>query len=129
MISFFAEAQQPVFSIKGKVVDATTSAPLEFTTVSVKKMRDSSLVSGAITAATGEFRIDNIGPGGYMVEIAFIGYEKYSQRIGMRPGEAAPVTDLGTIKLKVSATTLQGAEITADKAFMMSNIDKRTYNT
>ncbi|MFM7766357.1 MAG: TonB-dependent receptor domain-containing protein, partial [Bacteroidota bacterium] len=117
------------FSIKGKVVDATTSAPLEFTTVSVKKMRDSSLVSGAITSATGEFRIDNIGPGGYMVEIAFIGYEKYVQRVGMRPGEAPPVTDLGTIKLKVSATTLQGAEITADKAFMMSNIDKKTYNT
>jgi len=129
LISFFTKAQQPVFSIKGKVVDASTSAPLEFTTVSVKKMRDSSLVSGAITSATGEFRIDNIGPGGFMVEIAFIGYEKYSQRIGMRPGEAPPVTDMGTIKLKVSATTLQGAEITADKAFMMNNIDKRTYNT
>ncbi|MEY3342328.1 MAG: hypothetical protein RL090_12, partial [Bacteroidota bacterium] len=53
-----------------------------------------------------------------MMEIAFIGYEKYFQRVGLRPGEAAPVTDLGTIKLKVSATTLEGAEITADKSFM-----------
>ena len=131
LISSFSltQAQQPVFSIKGKVVDASTSAPLEFTTVAVKKMRDSSLVSGAITSNSGEFRIDNLGPGGYMLEIAFIGYEKYAQRVGLRPGEATPVTDLGVIKLKISATTLQGADITADKAFMMNNIDKRTYNT
>jgi outer membrane receptor protein involved in Fe transport len=129
LFSVVSMAQQPMFSIKGKVVDASTSAPLEFTTVALKKMRDSSLVSGTITSSTGEFRIDNIGPGGYMMEIAFIGYEKYFQRVGLRPGEAAPVTDLGTIKLKVSATTLEGAEITADKSFMMNNIDKRTYST
>jgi hypothetical protein len=76
LFSVVSMAQQPMFSIKGKVVDASTSAPLEFTTVALKKMRDSSLVSGTITSSTGEFRIDNIGPGGYMMEIAFIGYEK-----------------------------------------------------
>ncbi|MBK8875844.1 MAG: carboxypeptidase regulatory-like domain-containing protein [Bacteroidetes bacterium] len=38
-------------------------------------MRDSSLVSGTITNTAGEFKIAEIGPGGYSVEIAFIGYE------------------------------------------------------
>ena len=125
---FPAKAQQPMFSIKGKIVDEATAEPLQFATVSLKKMRDSSLVNGAITAAGGEFRLDNLGPGGYMLEIAFIGYEKYNQRVGLRPGEAPPVTDLGVIKLKVSAKLLQTAEVTADKAFMMNNIDKKTYN-
>lgn len=120
--------QQPSFSIKGKIIDEATSEPLQFATVSLKKMRDSSLVTGAITTAGGEFRLDNLGPGGYMLEVAFIGYEKFNQRIGLRPGEAPPVTDLGTIKLKVSAKMLKTAEVTADKAFMMSNIDKKTYN-
>ncbi len=126
-------AQQPggaaIFSIKGKVVDDANGQPLEFATVAVKRMRDSSLVSGTITNTAGEFKIADIGPGGYSVEIAFIGYEKFKGRVAFRPQGSAPVNDMGVIRLKLSAQMLEGAEISADKSFVMNNIDRKTYNT
>ena len=66
---------------------------------------------------------------GYFVEIAFIGYEKYTGKVSFRPQGSGPVNDLGIVKLKPSAKMLEGAEIVADKSFVMNNIDRKTYNT
>jgi outer membrane receptor protein involved in Fe transport len=129
VITFSGRAQSPVFTVKGVIVDEADGRPLEFATVAMKRVRDSSLVAGTITNATGEFRLNDVPPGGYNVEIAFIGYEKITQRLMLRPGTASPVTDMGKIKMKVSAKMLEAAEITAEKSFVMNNIDKKTYNT
>jgi outer membrane receptor protein involved in Fe transport len=136
LLSFASTAQMPAsgamqgnFIVKGNVVDEGTGTPLEFATVALKRMRDSSLVSGTITNGQGEFTLENLPPGGFQMEIAFIGYERYFQRVIIRPQGAPPVTDLGVIKLKMSAKLLEGAEITADKSFIINNIDKKTYNT
>jgi len=128
-IGYSASAQQPSFRIKGKIIDVADSKPLEFATVALKKLRDSSLVSGTITSTTGEFLLSDVPPGGYNIEIAFIGYERFNQRVILKPQGTSPVTDLGIIKLRISAKMLEGAEITAEKSFVMNNIDKKTYNT
>lgn len=126
-------AQQPAssvtFTIKGVVVDEANNQPLEFATVTLRRMRDSSLVGGTLTGPTGAFVIADLGPGGYSLEIAFIGYEKYKTRTFFKPQGSAPVNDIGTVKLKVSAVMLEAAEVTADKSFVMNNIDRKTYNT
>ncbi len=131
LLVFFIEApaQQPSmsFTIKGKILDETTGSPLEFATVALKKMRDSSLVSGTITNATGGFSIESLPPGGFFAEIAFIGYEKHIEKVMLRP-QSGSITDIGTIKLSLSVKMLQGAEITAEKSFIMNNIDRKTYN-
>jgi outer membrane receptor protein involved in Fe transport len=51
------------------------------------------------------------------------------QKLILRPQVSPPVNDLGLIKLKISATLLKEAEITADKSFVLNNIDRKTYNT
>ncbi|MDQ3049322.1 MAG: TonB-dependent receptor [Bacteroidota bacterium] len=125
----FAQQSGVSFTLKGKIVDETTGSPLEFATVALKKMRDSSLVSGTITDMKGDFTLESLPPGGYSVEIAFIGYEKYTGKVVFRPQGSAPINDMGNIKLKPSAKLLEGAEIVADKSFAMNNIDRKTYNT
>jgi len=117
------------YTIKGKLIDDLSGSPVEFATVAVKKLRDSTLVSGAISDAAGNFIVEGLGPGGYMVEIAFIGYEKHTQRIIIKPPNAPAVSDMGTIRLKVSAQELESTEIIADKSFVMNQIDRKTYNT
>ncbi len=130
---FFTEvySQQPSasFTLKGIIVDETTGKPLEFATVALKRLKDSTLVAGTITTATGEFKLSELSPGGYSVEIAFIGYERYNNRIIFRPQVSSPINDLGTIRMKLSATMLEGAEISAEKSFVMNSIDRKTYNT
>ncbi|MBL0339654.1 MAG: carboxypeptidase-like regulatory domain-containing protein [Bacteroidetes bacterium] len=94
------QAQQPttLFTVKGKVLDESTQKPLEFATVVLKRLKDSTLVSGTITTVSGEFKITDLPPGGYSIEIAFIGYQKYTNRVLLKPQGSAPVNDLGVIK-------------------------------
>jgi len=124
-----AQQSSMSFTLKGKISDESSGKDMEFATVALKKMRDSSLVSGSITNAAGEFVLEGLPPGGFFIEIAFIGYEKYTGKVSFRPQVSAPVTDLGTIKLKLSASMLEAAEVVADKSFVMNNIDRKTYNT
>ncbi len=117
------------FSVSGSVQDGTSESPLEFATVTLRSLRDSSDVTGSITASDGRFKVENLKPGGYTIKIDFLGYESFQDTVRFRPGSGAPNVDLGTVKLNPSAKLLEAAEITADKSFMMNNIDRKTFNT
>lgn len=62
-------------SLLGTVVDKTTSKPVEFATISIFKLADSTLVTGSISSATGTFLVDKIPNGTFYVKIEFIGFE------------------------------------------------------
>lgn len=117
------------FSVSGTVLDGTNDSPLEFATVTIRHLRDSSDVTGTITGNDGKFNVDGLKPGSQTVEIDFLGYEKYRDTISFKPGSGVSKMDLGIIKLNPSAKLLEAAEITADKSFMMNNIDRKTFNT
>ncbi len=79
-----SQATEPVSSspdikkgiIKGVVKDKDLKTAVEYATVSLFQMNDSSLVTGSITNEQGEFELKQIKSGSYYVEISFIGYNK-----------------------------------------------------
>jgi outer membrane receptor protein involved in Fe transport len=117
------------FSVAGVVLDGTNNSPLEFATVTVRSLRDSATVTGTITGKDGKFKVEELRPGGHSVEIDFLGYQKFRDTIQFKPGSGISAIDLGIIRLSPSAKLLEAAEITADKSFMMNNIDRKTFNT
>ncbi len=119
----------PQFTVKGMVTDGKTGAALEFATITLRSLRDSSDVTGSISGSDGYFQVPNLKPGGYSVEIDFLGYEKTSSKLALKPGTTPILYDMGVVTLMPSAQLLKAAEIVADKSFMMSNIDRKTYNT
>ena len=74
MISILGNAQQKGQVIKGRVVDAISQTPLPGATVVVQ---DSYPTLGTMTDADGYFKLLNIKPGRYNLNVSFIGYENF----------------------------------------------------
>ncbi len=68
-ITFSQELSQ---TIKGQIIDATTTAPLPFATIIIM---GSDPIQGATSDIDGHFSIKNIPIGRYDLKISFIGYE------------------------------------------------------
>ena len=114
--------------IIGVVMDANSLKPVEYATVTVKSIRDSSVVGGAITNEKGKFTVSDLRPfGRYKLEVAYIGYGKVqSQPIQLNPQE--PMADAGTIKISITSKTMKDVTIAADKNDVVNTIDHKVYN-
>jgi hypothetical protein len=95
----FTQAQ----TYKGKVIDASTSAPLEFANVILLQRVDSSFVTGTITDSFGMFSI-SAKNGDYLLKISFLGYQM--QLVNVKD------ENTGTISLSLDENILQ--EVTVD---------------
>lgn len=113
--------------IKGRILDEITGKPIEYGTVALIRVRDSVLAGGTISDPQGHFRIEQLRPGRYFARVQFMGFEtKTLKDIAIKPSE--PEINLGIIKLKPSAASLAGVEITAEREMMVNNLDKKIIN-
>jgi len=112
--------------LKGKIVDAQSSAPLAFASVKLFKLPDSSFVIGNITNETGDFLID--APAGtYYALLESIGYKTTKSLTFSLTPDTAPY-DLGTLKVATSSKILEEVEVRAEKSSMEMSLDKRVFN-
>lgn len=113
-------------TIKGKIVDADTNAPLEFSTITLFSQKDSSVVTGSITDMSGNFLIET-QPGNYYAKAEYIAYQSTMiETIVLKKGNLH--IDLGEIKLIGDAETLAEVEVRAEKSQMTMSLDKRVFN-
>ncbi|RYU93361.1 outer membrane beta-barrel family protein [Emticicia agri] len=112
--------------LKGKIVDAQSSAALSYASVRLFKLPDSSFVTGNITNDTGDFLID--APAGtYYALLEFIGYKATKTPVFSLTPDNSP-HDLGTLKIATSSQTLDEVEVRAEKSSMEMTLDKRVFN-
>lgn len=117
----------PKTMITGIVVDEESQIPLEFATVSLYSLADSTLLTGGITDIDGLFEFDYVSNGTMYAEIEFIGYEGLS--VGeITPTKGTPITDLGVINLSVGGVALDEITVRAEKSDMQFSLDKRIFN-
>ena len=113
------------FIISGKVVDSKDN-PLEYTTVSLHNKIDSTLVTGNVTDAEGNFSIE-AAPGNYWLEVQFISYQsKKVPNVSITKNN--PKVNVGSIILKEDSETLSEVVIAGDKMQMELSLDKRVFN-
>lgn len=124
--TFFAIQGYAQSTIRGKVVDSGTQTPMEFSTLSLITVTDSSLVAGTITDAKGEFSL-NASPGVYHLKAEFISYrEKWIENISITPDQE--VIELGVLALEVSAAVLEEVEISGERSQFQLGLDKKIFN-
>lgn len=111
--------------IKGLVIDETTSAPLEFATISFKSNIDSVKLQGTKADINGKFSANSIRYGKYTVTISSLGYES---KILKNYTVNSPEIDMGSLTLKASSKMLKDIKISGEKAQMELGIDKKTFN-
>jgi outer membrane receptor protein involved in Fe transport len=113
--------------IKGKVIEGTNNAPVEYATVTLFAASDSVMVDGVITDAEGNFEFKKLNIGSYNIIIRFMGFRKVFVA-GIILSEDKPVTDVGTVTLKADVTNLQEVEIVGDKPLVEYQVDRKVVN-
>ncbi|SHL63757.1 Outer membrane receptor proteins, mostly Fe transport [Chitinophaga jiangningensis] len=111
--------------ITGKVVDLSTTKPVEMASVVVLNSSDSTVVTGMYTNATGNFSFNNINPGIYVLRITFMGYDKLEKAVKVVEGKN---TFAGTLRLNKSGKELNTVEIKAEKPSFSMQIDRQVFD-
>src|SRR5215211_832998 len=102
LISF---GQKPIGTVKGVLQDSVSSSPLMDATVSVVRLKDSSLISFTLTSPNGNFEIKNLDVGDYDLLASFTGLQTAKKKFSITAAE--PVADLGMVKLDRFYKTMQ----------------------
>ena len=116
-----------ICKVIGTLQDSLTKSGLEFTSVAVLKVRDSSIVGGALTNAKGQFSIEALQPGRYFLRISSIGYRKMdSKPFMLNPMD--PTKDFGVVYVASSQKNLKEVEVQGERADYINSLDKKIYN-
>ena len=114
-------------ALSGIVVDDATDEAIPSASVAVWRTADSSLATGTITGAEGEFEIEGLRPAAYYVKISFVGF--VTETIDVTFGPANMTADLGKVRLVSDTEQLDEVLVEEERDFMEVGIDKTVYNT
>ncbi len=117
-------------TLTGTITDADKLIPLEFATISVFSLRDSSLLSGGLTDDKGFFEIKTAPIPQYAV-VEFISFQKQVVKIPLDRSQlkaSKRKIDLGNISLQGAGLELDGVTIRAEKSETYFSLDKRVFN-
>lgn len=130
IFSVFGQASKdfaaPDYAVKGKLVQAGTTEPVEFATVSIFNESDSSLVTGGLTDTNGAFNVP-IKPGNYYIRIQFMGFEDVMIS-GVEVSRSNPVYDAGNVQVSENETLLEEVVVQGERTQMELTLDKKVFN-
>lgn len=96
--SLASTAQKISGTVKGVLQDSLSAAPLADATVSVVRLKDSSLISFTITARNGSFEIKNLDAGEYHLVSSYQSLQTKKTKFTVSAENSA--IDLGAVKLE-----------------------------
>ncbi|MCY7409453.1 MAG: TonB-dependent receptor [Chitinophagales bacterium] len=109
-------------NITGKIIDEKNS-PVEFATITLLSAKDSSLVKGEMSEASGAFSMENIASGNYFLEISYVGYQQYSNFIQLQKD-----FDAGNISLQKNINELAEVVVQDKKPLIERDNEKVVMN-
>jgi hypothetical protein len=89
--------QNPLGSVRGRVVDTAANQPLTQATISVITLKDSSLVSYTLSNKQGGFELKALDTGDYRIIISFQGFQSFSKNFSIAKNKK--IADLGEIRM------------------------------
>jgi outer membrane receptor protein involved in Fe transport len=120
--SSYSQNTLPI-TVKGKLIDKDSGAPLEFATVSFISAQPDQLPQGGVTDSEGSYRI-NVLPGTYTVKWEYITFKSISKQKQVLTKDK----DYGVLSLAQDIAKLDAAIIVAEKTTVDIRLDKKIYN-
>lgn len=125
IILFFAcSSYSQTFSITGRLVDQTDTSALIGVGVAVAPENDSTQKNGTASDDNGNFRIDNIAPGTYILTANYVGFKKLERRITVTGQDI----NLGSVKMQTLATQLKNVVVEDKQIRAQQNGDTTQFN-
>lgn len=111
-------------SVKGTIYDENQDA-VPFAHVLLLRQQDSVLIKGATSDDRGEFLLEDISSGYYIINASLLGFEPYFKVIQLWDSQEISV---GIIRLAAKNQTLQGVEVVGRKALFEQKSDRLILN-
>jgi len=113
--------------VTGVVLDSATGKPAEFASVALIHIRDSFPAAGALADEKGNFVLEEVPFGRFVLKISSIGFKEYTSReLQITPNETN--ISLGKIFIHANVKRLKEAEVTGEKSEYVNSLDKKVYN-
>lgn len=112
--------------ITGIILDESTSEPVSYATVVLKSPKDGETVNGVVTGDDGSFKLIGLKLGKYIVEVSFVGYQKFTQEIQLTPKD--PDYNFESIKLSTDTDQLEEVVVSGQRETIENKIDRIVYN-
>lgn len=113
-------------SVRGKVVDKETGEPVEFVNIVVNSKASGSMAGGVITDDKGNFRIDELKYGSYVLVVSCIGYQSATREFTL--SAEARHAHFKQIAISEDNQMLKEVEVTGIRSQMKFEIDKKVFN-
>ncbi len=127
LVSFHAKSAESRWDITGQIVDGQTQETLPYVTITLNVQSDSSLVTGTISDANGEFILEKVAKGNYYIKLSFIGFaDQFVNDISFK--KDLKTVSLGKIVLDHSSSLLGEVDITSRVSPVSNKIDKQVIN-
>jgi outer membrane receptor protein involved in Fe transport len=119
--------QDQTGSVSGTVLDKSTNTPIEGADVTLNRIKDSSVVKGISTDASGKFTIAGVPYGTYYLKASLVGYNS-SILSGVSLSKSAPAVTLDPINLSTGSTTTDEIVVESEKSMIEFKPDKKVFN-
>lgn len=113
--------------VKGKVIDKESLSNVEYASIAIYRVKDSSLVNGGITNENGDFEIENLPNGKFYIVINSIGYKK-KKISNILLTQDKNNFDLDKIIVERSETQLDEVSVIANHSTIEFKPDKKVLN-
>ena len=110
----------------GRIVDGSTNKGIGFATVGVIRASDSSVVGGVLSKENGDFTVEDLPFGSYLLRVNYIGFDPVYHRFSLSAKNSRE--DLGNFKLTPSTSTLKTVNVTATKPAYSMSLDKKVFD-
>lgn len=125
LVAVFAVMAMEAAVVKGKIVDVGGSA-LDFVNVVLTSKSDKASVYGAISDEHGQFVVESVPAGEYVLEITFVGYQTIKRDVNVK--SLSDQVALGKLVLREDAKMLGEVEVVGQASQMRFDIDKKVFN-
>ncbi len=125
LVCSWAHSQTKV-TVSGIVKDQANESPLEYISVIVSRLPDSSFVSGTLTDAQGQFVLKGIVPGDYVLR--FQGLAQATLLQPLTVGSLSEYLDIGSVILGDKAITTEAVVIEGRAPENTVNLEKQSFN-
>ncbi|WP_372751419.1 TonB-dependent receptor domain-containing protein [Labilibaculum sp.] len=114
-------------SLKGIVVDNENHKTLEYATVSLYSLPDSSMLKGTLTNRKGEFTIDNLKASTYFYKVDFLGFNTHTSDYFILNEDENKILS-NPIVLSVDSKEISQVEVIGNRDFAKLELDRTVYN-
>jgi len=110
-------------NIIGKVIDRENGEPIEYASIALYQLPDSTLITGVVTDVNGVFELRNVEAQELYLTAQFMGYQTFQSPAFRNESDR----NFGTIQLGVNAAMLEEVEVTGREMTSFHKLDKQVF--